>query len=85
VRSAPGFPTSNPGFGSITLTPDDLASGAQQVRITFGRPQCLGSRVSLRIFVDDVFEDERNFDGCAFNGVWEYSVDKATGDLIRLR
>lgn len=85
VRSTPGFPSHAPGYGEITLAPGDLASGSQEVRITFGRPQCVGSRVSLRVVVDGVFEDERNFDGCAFNGVWEYSVDKASGELVRLR
>jgi hypothetical protein len=85
VHSTPGFPLSTPGAGSITLAPGDLPTGPQEVRITFGRPQCLGSVVRLQVLVDGVFEDERNFDGCAFVGVWEYSIDKATGQLLRVR
>jgi hypothetical protein len=74
-----------PGSGSITFNPGDLASGTQEVQINFGFPAnlCVDAKVNLKVYVNGVYEDERNFSGCAYDGSWVYQVDKATGALTR--
>lgn len=81
------LPTSYFGSGSVTFNPSQLPNGSQRVTVHFGFPEnaCIDSRINLKVYVNNTFEDERSFKGCALAGEWEYSVDKATGELIRLK
>ena len=71
------------GSGSITFNPADLPKGTQTVEINFGFPTnlCVDAKVNLKVYVNNVFADEQSFSGCAYNGSWVYTVDKATGAL----
>jgi hypothetical protein len=81
------FPVTYAGSGEVTLGPAQLPEGAQRVTIHFGFPEnlCLQTNINLKVYVNGVFKDERAFSGCAWEGIWEYSVDDATGELVRIR
>ena len=86
VRWGP-LPVTYAGSGSVTLGPSQLPSGPQRVTIHFGFPEnlCLQTSINLKVYVNGVFKDERAFSGCAWEGIWEYSVDESTGELVRIR
>lgn len=75
------------GSGSVTFNPTDLPNGNQTVTINFGFPSnlCVDSKVNLKVYVDGVFEAERAFHNCAYDGEWEYRVNKATGELLKVK
>jgi hypothetical protein len=73
------------GSGSVTLSPGNVPNGTQDVEVNFGYGAnlCVDAKVNLKVYVNDVFEDERAFHGCAYDGSWTYKINKATGELVR--
>jgi hypothetical protein len=37
----------------------------------------------VKLYINGKFTDEQFFNGCAFNGTFEYTINKATGSWAR--
>ena len=81
------LPTSYAGSGSVTLSPANLPAGAQKVTVHFGFPAnlCVDAKITLKVYVNGTFKEERGFHGCAWDGLWEYRINENNGELVRVR
>ncbi len=67
------------GRGEYTFSGSNVPGGNQKVNINFGRAFCVDSKVNVKLYVNGVFADEKFWNGCAFAGVYEYTINKDTG------
>lgn len=71
----------NQGRTEYTFKGNNVPGGNQTVRVNFGRGLCIDSKVNVKVYVNGTFADEQFFNGCAFSGTFEWTINKDTGKL----
>lgn len=71
----------NHGRTEYTFQGGNVPGGNQTVNVNFGRALCIDSKVNVKVYVNGAIADEQFFNGCAFAGVFEWTINKDTGKL----
>ena len=71
------------GKTEYTFQGGNVPAGNQTINVNFGRSFCIDSKVNVKLYVNGAFADEQFFNGCAFSGKFEYSINKGTGGWAR--